>query len=508
MHRIVFAGGFLIVQLTASLGAQSFSAVVTTPWANPQVGYASALAVAMVDVTGDGHGDVVVVDRTFGRIQTLVGDGAGGLVIAATSIPGFGLFSEPYGVGDLNADGRVDLLLGGLGVSGSGVSANLGDGAGGFVPTAAIPGMPAACHMMNLNGDDRPDVVGFGFGGILTIALGAPGGGFAPAAVVSAPVPLPVFGRTFVSGDVDGDGNDDLLVGGVPSSVALFGDGLGGFRAGQTLLPSTIPSALADLDGDGDLDLLANDSAGVVRLFPNDGQGAFPAASLVLAGAPGSTFLRQVAAADLDGDGHSDFLIATGSTIQVRLADGAGAFGAAQSYVVGALDAFVVGDLDADGNPDVVAAGGGAVHFLRGVGAPSAGLAGYGLGTPTCRGTLGITGTRTPRVGAVDFRVQCTNVPGDSTGLLLFGSQVVGGWDPFDLDLRLHLGFLFPLGTMHSGSAGVASLSLPLPGSPWLVGFRVHLQSVWMAEPGLGDTCSPARHELASSRGLTITLQP
>ncbi|MBL8728404.1 MAG: hypothetical protein JNM25_08245 [Planctomycetes bacterium] len=39
-------------------------------------------------------------------------------------------------------------------------------------------------------------------------------------------------------------------------------------------------------------------------------------------------------------------------------------------------------------------------------------------------------------------------------------------------------------------------------------GVTLHVQSFWLADAGLGDTCSPGWHELASSRGLSITLQP
>ena len=35
----------------------------------------------------------------------------------------------------------------------------------------------------------------------------------------------------------------------------------------------------------------------------------------------------------------------------------------------------------------------------------------------------------------------------------------------------------------------------------------VHVQSFWLGDPGLGNTCSPALYEFASSRGLSITLQ-
>lgn len=484
--------------LLSPLPTQVFAAVVTTP-----VPGLTAGAIALADTNGDGHVDIVVAPNSDGAVRTLLGDGAGGFALSISSPALAGIPAPATAVLDVTADGRVDLIQGGGPTFG--VQRMAGDGLGRFAPGILVPGLGFQFAPMDVDRDGHPDLVGFG-GGMVTFVRGLPVGGFAAAVGVPSPVPLPIGVVKFVTADVDRDGNLDLLAGGLGLPVVLYGDGVGGFPRGILLgQQAFVPHALADFDGDGLLDLLAQDGSGVVRLFPNDGVGGFPAPTVVFPG--GSSQPRLVRAADVDLDGRVDVLIRAGSNVQLHLGDGVGGFASVQNVAIGTFGDFVVGDVDSDGRIEIVAVGPGEVHIARGASAPP-GLAGYGLGTAACGGTMGLSGNRVPRVGASGFRVQCTNAPGSATGLLLAGTKVVGGWDPLGIGLRLHLGLQWPLGVMHSDAHGIASRALPLPSSPWTIGWRLHLQSVWPAAAALGDTCSSAQFELASSRGLTITIQP
>jgi hypothetical protein len=483
--------------LLVPLPTQAFVDAVTT--SHPGL---TAGSIGLADTNGDGNVDIVVAPNTDGVVRTLLGDGVGGFSMVVASPSLLGIPAPATAVLDVTADGRVDLVQGG-GPS-FGVQRMDGDGLGGFAPGIVVSGLGFQFAAMDVDRDGRPDLVGFG-GGMVTVVRGMTAGGFAPAVGVPSPVPLPIGVLKFATADVDRDGNLDLLAGGL-GSVVLHGDGVGGFPRGSALSPQAFaPLALADFDGDGFPDLLAQDVLGVVRLFPSNGVGGFLAPSVVFPG--GSSQLRILRVADVDMDGRVDLLIRVGTTVQVHLGDGVGGFATVQSVAIGSFGDFQVGDLDGDGRVELVAVGSGQVHVARGASAPP-GVAGFGTGTPACGGRIGLSGNRAPRFGTSGFRVQCTNAPRSATGLLLAGTKVVGGWDPLGIELRLHLGFLFPVGTMHSDPAGVASRPLALPSSLWFVGFPVHLQSVWMADAGSGDTCSPALYELASSRGLTITIQP
>ncbi|HEU4839879.1 MAG TPA: VCBS repeat-containing protein, partial [Ilumatobacteraceae bacterium] len=140
--------------------------------------------------------------------------------------------------------------------------------------------------------------------------------------------------------------------------------------AAPDLYASTFaPTALAagDVDGDGDLDLVYG-GKNEVGLFLNDGQG--------FAYAPGTTFggaysATAVVLADLTGDGLDDLVLATPVRIRVFESLGGGVLGAPVSVHDAGVttdDGLALGDLDQDGTLDLVAAFPTGVAWLKGAG--------------------------------------------------------------------------------------------------------------------------------------------
>jgi hypothetical protein len=175
----------------------------------------------------------------------------------------------------------------------------------------------------------------------------------------------------FAAGDVDGDGDLDLLAAENYGHGRLWwNDGDGGFTR-FVVLPTNRSGgcALLDADGDGDLDPLfigggtsyATSSAGAV-LYRNDGGGTFTMAPPL----PSQSFLsRCVVTGDVDGDGDHDAIVFQGSGgfppsgARLWRSDGAGAFTDATalafpSPVVGQYG--VLADVEPDGDLDVVTA--------------------------------------------------------------------------------------------------------------------------------------------------------
>jgi len=167
-------------------------------------------------------------------------------------------------------------------------------------------------------------------------------------------------------GDLDGDGDADLILGGdagTPTRL-LLNDGAAGFKDATALLPNTDLLAktasinLADFDGDGRIDIYEAVQNAPDRLLLNRGEEGFVDETAVRA--PGDQGVSMGAiASDIDADGDLDLYLtydALGPNRYLRN-DGTGHFTEAaaisgltyRGYGMG-ID---VGDLDRDGQLDL-----------------------------------------------------------------------------------------------------------------------------------------------------------
>lgn len=497
MSRAAFVRPLVAMGISSALAAQMLAA----PVRHEVPGFSGPGPMLLGDVDADGHVDVIVPDSS-GNVFVLRGDGQGGLGPAIVSRDGVGLLTDAK-LGDLDGDGRLDIALRGIA---PGMRWLAGDGTGRFVLRGAILGLGSRIGLADVDRDGHPDLVDFAGGG-LAVARGSANGPL-PAVQVPLPPGLTVpFGSAGWSeaADLDGDGNDDLASYGFFSALLLYGNGIGGFDRWQALPQSLFRARqFTDIDDDGDLDQIVASPGNGANIGRNDGGGVFTVVSL-----PGTAALTTgyATSADLDGDGREDVLNLTDLELLVSMRDANDQFAVVERHAVPRPEVVAVADFDEDGRVDVAVLGAGGVYVLRNAQSLPSGLVAYGTGTPTCRGAIGTTGSRTPNVGAADFRVLCSNAPANATGVLAVGTRASSGVAIPGLGLVLHLGIGWPVAAMTSDAGGAASAPLPLPRSRWLAGLTLHAQSFWLGDAGLGDTCSPAVGELASSRGLRITLQ-
>ncbi len=247
-------------------------------------------------------------------------------------------------------------------------------------------------------------------------------------------VPLPVGPvEACASGDVDGDGDTDLVGVGWPDQLVVLER-----TALLTYVPTVVHEdiaaldadsvTLADHDLDGDLDLsCATSWSDKVLLFANDGAGGFAASATLSTDISigMDPVLAYHAFADVDGDGIPDLLAGPKSTNasfpgKVALFRGLRGPGyePARWYVGSAMGG--VGDADGDGDIDLL---GRSIVRSRLFEGPADGIIRqYGAGTPGAGGAVPVLGAAGPlRPGSSTAAVRLRRAAGGVPVFLLYG---------------------------------------------------------------------------------------
>ncbi len=331
----------------------------------------AASAFLLADLNGDRKTDIVVLNqRAFpsggnSQVAILIGNGDG--TFQPPVVFDVGSSGSTLAAGDVNGDGKLDLVVGNYGDSNS-VSLLLGNGDGTFQPgvvystkTAYVNGaVPVA--IADLNGDGRGDVIALTNGG-LSVLLGNADGTLQPALTFFA---LEDFDLNALAlADLNHDGKLDAItlscysfcIGG--SADVWLGAGDGTF-AGDTIIgsggnSSTPPLSVVDVNGDGIPDLVfGNGSAVSVALGKGDGSFNSEQTYCLQCGSYASG-ASSLVVTDLNGDGWPDIAVVNGS-LTVFLNDGKGAFHQAFSYSSLQGNATVVksADFNMDGKPDLI----------------------------------------------------------------------------------------------------------------------------------------------------------
>lgn len=305
-----------------------------------------ARTVRTADFNEDGNLDIAIssASAAYPGITVVTGDGNGNLDEILSFATG-GIYD--FVIADINEDDHLDIVA--VRAEEAEVVRLFGDGAGSFSIAAPIEAALPEPHIVvtdDLDADGHADLVILGESLARTL-LGSGDGSFSFAGEVACEDQM----RIAISGDVDDDGDVDLVVfhGDDDPRLCVFsGVGDGTFTPTSSILALGYQGRglLTDLDFDGDLDLLTIPTAGVA-VFENE-NGAFPSPPTV-ADVPGAV---DMLSADFNGDDLMDILLAYHGGNVVIFGDGLGTF--PESAEIGGHRPFAVTDVDSDGAPDII----------------------------------------------------------------------------------------------------------------------------------------------------------
>lgn len=343
-------GGTGFISVFLGTGTGSFAPATTTLFTSYR------FSIEVGDVNGDGKLDIIKANMIINNISVLLGTGTGGFV-ASTNFR-VGSSPQSMAVRDINSDGKPDIIT--ANADSNNVSVFLGDGTGSLgTPTSFIAGtQPSSVAVGDMNGDGRLDIITTNSGSAnVSVLLGDGTGSFG----VATNLPVGTLPSSVGVADINGDGKSDIITTNQTDntvSVLLNQQGVAYSNCfSQTTFPvgnGPTSVAVADVNQDGKPDVITA-NRGSNNVSVSLGTGSFGAATTF----PTGNAPISVAVEDVDGDGHLDIMTANqgSSNISVLLGTGTGSFGAATSFPLGAApQSMTVADVNKDGKLDVITA--------------------------------------------------------------------------------------------------------------------------------------------------------
>jgi len=252
------------------------------------------------DLNGDGYPDIVVDDKY------VLSNGQGGYSGVLNDITN----GPIRHLSDIDNDGDLDFIRTHAGFSNS-FRVQYNEGNGRFRPTSPVLTATGPLNFRaaaDFNNDGLEDYI---------MSIGSKTQLFYREAGLSGWQMLdlhPAASRCVTLGDLDGDGDIDILIGFTNNQVNwIRNNGNLSFEL-QAVISSNLQNPISasrmgvgDLDNDGDLDLAIGEQTGDLVGYYNDGTGSF-AERRILIGGPNAVEFSRNDIVDVDADGRMDIL--------------------------------------------------------------------------------------------------------------------------------------------------------------------------------------------------------
>jgi hypothetical protein len=334
------------------------------------------------DMDGDGKPDLIALNRDGQSISVLRNTSTKGIIAANSFAAAVNLNTYTgnspmsIAVGDLNADGKLDIAVVYLNSTVASVFRNTSSSGSisfavrqDFTVTGGVEG-PNALQISDLDLDGKPDIIiDTYYSNCVTVLRNTSTGGTISFA---AKADFSIYGSPWSGAvsDMDGDGKPDIITlysGGYFS--ILRNTSTSGTISFASYISFTTGGgydiAAADMDGDGKPDIVTGGSnVYVTRNTSTVGSISMAAAPPYVTFSTGSGGGGGVAIDDMDGDGKPDILSNGGSGYFLRNTSTSGSItsssfapyvqlpGGATGGGGGNFYCFSIGDLDGDGKPD------------------------------------------------------------------------------------------------------------------------------------------------------------
>jgi hypothetical protein len=368
-------------------------AVTTTlfkPYAVTATGSFTA-GVAIGDLNGDGRADVAITTTTYSdpandnRLHVFLQAPDGTLQPRVKY--SLGSRPESIDIGDVNGDGRADVVVGNF--NGASVGVLLQTAGGTLDPMVAYPTVNSlSIKIGDFNSDGRMDVVGINWGGSgdgVDVFLQTAAGTLAPPVTYHA-----VHGGydEVDVGDVNGDGRTDIVImsgqGYAEPNLQILLQRPDGTMGAPT--PYRVPLdstgyaqlthgvGIGDINGDALQDVVVSygtSSDAMIGRFLQNAQGTL---NPVLSSTTWNGTAEPVVLADVDGDGRKDVItVHSGAKVGVYRQTSGGGIATEEEYLVPFISGhrqpqgLAAGDINGDGLTDLAIANafGGLVTLLH-----------------------------------------------------------------------------------------------------------------------------------------------